>query len=311
MPKITQKEYYQEIVDFAKERGKSDLLRCLDLDDQYFCTTQGLIRWKCKLSLEYFFKSLIKPGGEWSVGHSLMCEHIERTNICIAIEHADSVGRPVKNELRGVANKFDKKSMYLMFRGWFKTTVISVTHVIQELLINPNLRLLLVSGSLTTAESVLRQIKAVFMFNQEFRTLFPDYCPSAQKGGKIEWGTQQEVTLPNRMVHDVRESSIMASSTTTKLTGYHFHKIVFDDIVDQSNCTNEDQIASSMFFTQMMLNLFDRPADPFYTFIGTRYHHDDVYGKLQRQLADVDGNIPIFYFDPVDESIKERPKKVA
>lgn len=312
-------EYADEVTRWAYVyKGDTDLLNILPwaigVQDPYYRTRIGVLRYKCALSLEFLCRNVLKPGCEWSDSHSLMCREAERTNLYLAVLGADirNTGHFVSKRIRRKAFDTKLKNMYLMFRGYFKTTTFNCAHAIQESLINPDIRTLIISGTLDNAKEILSMIKSHYIHNPIFRALFPEYCPVKSKTGKIEWGTTEEATLPNRTDFAVREPSFKIGSPTSKLTGTHFIRMKIDDLIDQNNCTNEDQIANCKNIFQLMLNLFDNPARPFFDVIGTRFHHDDLYGWLMETEASNDGTIEIHTFNPdTPRKLEKYKKKVA
>lgn len=298
-------EYADELTRWAYVyKGDTDLLNILPwsigVEDPYYRTRIGVLRYKCALSLEFLCRYVLKPGCSWSPSHSLMCREAERTNLYMAVLGADirNQSHYVDSKIRKRAFNTKLKNMYLMFRGYFKTTTFNCAHAIQESLINPDIRTLIISGTLDNGKEILSMIKSHYISNPLFRALFPEYCPLKSKTGKIEWGTTEEATLPNRTDFAVREPSFKIGSPTTKLTGTHFIRMKIDDLIDQNNCTNEDQIDSCKNIFQLMLNLFDNPARPFFDVIGTRFHHDDLYGWLMENESDNNGEIVINTYNP-------------
>ena len=80
-------------------------------------------------------------------------------------------------------------------------------------------------------------------------------------------------------------------------TGNHWDYAKKDDIINQYNCSNEEQLAKAKEFEQHSHQLFDNPSKPLQDFIGTRYHYDDVYGFIMRRHADDKGYIEVKTFD--------------
>ena len=193
---------------------------------------------------------------------------------------------PRITKLRADMQAFKENPIYqrlwLMFRGAFKTTIISKAHTIQAMLIYPDIRILIAHNKLGNAEAILREIKNQFIFNALFRQLYPEYCPKRGPGGKVEWGTTEQVTLPNRsQTLQVQEPTIDTMGVDTMKTGMHYDLHKRDDLVTELSVTNEEQINSSILGDASMQQLFNRPAVGFVDRIGTPYHYADLYQKLQ------------------------------
>jgi hypothetical protein len=311
----TPPEYVSILKNIISKTDKYDLasiLRFNFFEDPYRYTKLGIVRWKCALSLEYLIRNVLHPKGHWSTSHTLMCLEAERTNLPMAILAAESLNilDKVPDVTKLKSSKVEKKRLYLAFRGYFKTSIFTVAHTIQEAIINPNMRKLIISGTMDNAVSIMKQIKSHFMDNAQFRSIFPEMCPQEQRTGKIEFGTESQVVLPNRTIYGVREPTFMAGSTTSKLTGMHFDKMSIDDIIDEKNCTSEEQLKNARQMFRLMLSLFNNPSDPFYDICGTRFHYNDVYGELINDSTDDEGNIVYTTYDPEYEKLIEIKKNL-
>src|SRR5258708_700435 len=127
-------------------------------------------------------------------------------------------------ELGKIRNVTDEpyRKLWLWSRGFFKTSIITISHSIYLIINNPNIRILLDSYTISIAEDILRSIKNQFIGNIEFRWLFPEFCPKANTVGKIEFGTSQEFTVPCRTNLTYKEPTIMCAGVGTNLAGLHF-----------------------------------------------------------------------------------------
>jgi len=193
---------------------------------------------------------------------------------------------------KDISTRTERERMYLMFRGGFKTTLITEAHIVQLILIDPNIRILLMSGGLTQARKMLKSVKAPFMFSPHFRYLFPEYCPQPNKQGTIEFGTQDSFTVPNRYKH-FREGTVDAAGLETRKTGNHWDYAKKDDLINETNCTSDEMLLKAKEFEQHSHQLFDNPSKPLQDYIGTIYHSDDIYGFIQRRHANSKGVVPI------------------
>lgn len=173
------------------------------------------------------------------------------------------------------------RQLYLWSRGFFKTSVIIEGHNGWLIVNNPNIRILLTSYSLEVAKKPLAAIRNQFMFNREFRYFFREYCPNPNKDGKIEFGTSENFTVPNR-TRNYKEPTIMAAGIGTNVTGLHFDVISPDDLVNKDSVTNETQIQASKNYFSLLNPLFDNPTIPRYKMTGTIYHFNDLHSDLRK-----------------------------
>ena len=216
--------------------------------------------------------------------------------------------RSAREELKKMCKKIERERMFLVFRGGFKTTLITEAHSIQLVLIDPNIRIVVCSGDMGTASKMLRNVKTHFTHNEIFRRMFKEYCPRESKKSTVVFGTQEAFTVPNRSIYR-KEETVTAAGLETRKTGSHYDYFKKDDLINELNCTTPEQLQKAEEFDQYSLSLFDNPAKPLQDYIGTRYHSSDIYGKLQERHMDEDGNIKIRTI--LNGKMKSCQKKVA
>lgn len=327
---MSEDKYIRGIHSLAKHYNKEELLKylpwILEGNDPFFCTSIGLERFHCVFSLEYMFREYLKIDGDWSKSHSLVAKQLEETNIYLCWHYAKQRGLISKHikvnpkmeqffkdfydKIFKMAQNDEFRRMLLAYRGWFKTTLDSIAHTIQELIIDPEAKILIMSGSEKNVNSIVQAIKAPFMYNDKFRAIFPEYCPVPGKTGKIEFGTQDSFTLPNRRSFDVREPSVKGASINTSLTGLHFTKHKYDDLIDEDNCTTEDQLEAAKAKYQMCQNLYENNTFAIHDIIGTHYHELDLYMGIKSQCADETGEYEYMRYNPITEELEIQRKKI-
>lgn len=172
------------------------------------------------------------------------------------------------------------RRIWLWARGHFKTSLISEAHSIDLILNNPDIRILIVSNTLDVSKKILSNIKSHFIGNNNFRSIFPKFCPKANKDGKVEFGTTEYFTVPNRTRH-LKEPTCMIAGVGTNLTGLHFDVMIIDDLVTLDSVTNDTQIQASKDYYASLRQLFDNPTIPREEVIGTTYHFSDLYSELK------------------------------
>lgn len=175
--------------------------------------------------------------------------------------------------------------LFLMFRGSFKTTLVSIAHTIQLMLLWPDIRILIASHKKEGgSQEILRAIKSHFTQNAKFRYLFPEYCPQPNASGFIEWGTTEKVTLPNRSKTAIfPEATIEITGVTTDVTGRHYDYIKADDLVTRDSVTNEQMLTQTEQYNSLLKFLFNQPEWGIIDYSGTPYHFADLYASLREQ----------------------------
>lgn len=173
--------------------------------------------------------------------------------------------------------------LFLLFRGAFKSTIITIAHTIQLMLLWPDIRILIASHKKEGgSQKFLGSIKDHFIRNERFRALFPEFCPKANAAGQMEWGTSEQVTLPNRSSKAIYpEATIEIAGNTTDVTGRHYNYLKIDDIVTRDSVTNESMLAKTEEFNALLTFLFDNPEWGLADYAGTCYHFADLYAQLR------------------------------
>lgn len=174
-----------------------------------------------------------------------------------------------------------RSTLILFPRGHLKTTVITLAHTIQWIINYPDVRILLSTATGDQARKMLLEIKSHFQFNERFRTIFADFCPSARAAK--DWGSQEEFTVPNRKKHR-KEPTLSTCSVGKVIAGSHYEVIKNSDLVDKENVKTPNQIADVISHFQYLDPLLERskiaPHHGWKDVEGTRYDFGDLYGKL-------------------------------
>ena len=203
--------------------------------------------------------------------HRPLCDEISEINdyILYKVHPEDFAFKP----------PFPRQRLWLWARGHLKTTLITIAHSIQLVLLNPNIRILISHNKLENAKGVLSQIKWHFTRNRTFRRTYPEFCPKANKDGKIEWGTTEHCTVPNR-TRVYGEPTIDTAGVDTTKTGRHYDYMKKDDIVWEKSVTNEEQLEATRTWDSLTIPMFDNAEEALQDYIGTRYHFADIYSHL-------------------------------
>lgn len=199
-------------------------------------------------------------------------------------------------------SKGARERLWLMFRGSFKTTVITIAHTIQLMLLWPDIRILISSHKKEGgSQEILGAIRQHFKANKTFRSLWPEYCPKPNTVGQIEFGTTERVTLPNRSPECAwPESTIEIAGLTTDVTGRHYDYIKNDDLVTRDSVTNETMIQKTRQFKALQKFLFNQPEWGIMDNIGTFYHFNDIYNTLRKSKGITKLVVPIVRDDQIE-----------
>jgi len=154
-------------------------------------------------------------------------------------------------------------------RGGGKSTILTISSIILDILQNPNIRILIASKTDTNAIGFLREIKQK-LESPRFIEVFGDY-----KGGL--WN-DSEINIKPR-TSTSKEPTVSTVGYTGALASKHFDKIYADDLVDEENSKTEAQREKLRTWLYKILHPTLEP-DGTMNVIGTRYHPDDIYGTL-------------------------------
>lgn len=181
-----------------------------------------------------------------------------------------------------------RRALILFSRGYFKTTLNTITDIIQWLLNYPHLAYALIFASDQKGQDTLKnEIKAHFQYNQKLRELFPDYCPQKRVG---DWGTAESFILPNRdaILQELKrpprkEPSLSTISLDKSGTGMHYDVIKCSDIVEATNVLTPQQREQVKYRFGLLPNLLVKTPGKGSGWIhveGTFYHADDLYSAM-------------------------------
>jgi phage terminase large subunit-like protein len=163
-----------------------------------------------------------------------------------------------------------KDRMVLWSRGHYKTSSI-VVEAIQLILNFPDIRILLMQGTVKNTMGLLKEIKSHFIgefHGSRLSEVFPEFC--AEK-----LGTRQYFTVPARIRKGLKEATVTVASPKTVKAGQHYDAGFFDDLVNEQNYRNPTLVQKAIDD----FNHYTPLIDPgYYKYVtGTRYVFGDLY----------------------------------
>ena len=182
----------------------------------------------------------------------------------------------------------EKELLLLDPRANLKSTIDGIDAV-QWILNCPDIRIFLMTGEDSLAESFLKEIKDYFTLAKgaeptDFHLLFPEYI---LRGRAAASGTP--LWCPVRK-HGQKEATLWVNSVTSNLSGWHCDIKKGDDVVTDKNSNNEDirkKLKEKFDGTNELLDAWG-----FNENVGTRYWTDDWYGERLK----VREKAPLRYF---------------
>lgn len=177
-------------------------------------------------------------------------------------------------------------TLWLIPRSHLKTSVWTIGMTIFELLNNPNLRFLIVNAVYSNARGILSEIKSHFDVNETLRWLFPEYCPDLHPNRKrarlCKW-TDERIDFPCSNRVKKKEGNLECLGVEMSLVSKHYDRMIFDDAVNDQNTTTKEYLNKVALWYKNALQLRHSPLDSCVRLIGTRWHFDDLYGRIIAQ----------------------------
>lgn len=164
--------------------------------------------------------------------------------------------------------------LIMMPRGSFKSSVITVGFSLHNIVLNPDIRILIASEKLSNAQKFLGEIKGHIEGNELFRT-----CYGKLEGKEDTWNTTEIVVSSRKK--NLKEPTISTAGIDVTKVGMHYDLIIVDDPVSSSNVTSRDQIEKTLDWYKLLLSLLE-PGGRLVV-IGTRWDYGDLYGSLQEE----------------------------
>ncbi len=159
-----------------------------------------------------------------------------------------------------------------MPRGHLKSSIITVGWGLQQVLKDPNIRLLITNAVWDKARAFLNQISGYLTDKSALPQIFgPFQTPN------MRW-TRDELEIAQKTSRTIKEPTISTAGLEKSLTGYHYDLIIHDDLVDKENVTTREQIEKVKGFYRNSLPLLD-PGGRIVV-IGTRWVIGDLYEEL-------------------------------
>jgi phage terminase large subunit-like protein len=170
-------------------------------------------------------------------------------------------------------NKDNKFKLSLTPRGSLKSSIGTIGHPIQEIIKNPNIRILLASEKFTISTAFLTEIKGHFEKNEKFRALYGNLI------GKDKW-TGSEITVSTR-TRWRKEPTISCAGIDVTKVGMHYDRIKVDDPHSDQNTQSQDQIDKVIRWFKLLFSLLDPGG--YLDVNGTIWHYGDLYNYIQNK----------------------------
>lgn len=173
-----------------------------------------------------------------------------------------------------------RRSLTLAPRGMGKSTILDVAWLLWKLIQFPNLRICIASKTADQAKSFLGEMKAHMERNEDFIALFGSLRGSLWNENEITIATRTKIK---------KEPTITAVGAGAGIPGRHFDIIMGDDLVDEANsATPHQRDALEKWFHLTLSPTLEPDKTAEFHLIGTRWHNDDLYGRLAKKDKQTD-----------------------
>lgn len=180
----------------------------------------------------------------------------------------------------------------LIPRRHLKSTIGSISFPLWVWMNNPNHRILLSHGKRSMSTSYLRELKGHLRHNEKLKEVAPDIFFEDPDHDAEVW-VEDKITV--KRTHYDKTPNFVSAGTDSSVVGFHFHWLIFDDLVYKENVLTPDQRRKTLEYIQESLAL-GLPNVKVLIF-GTRWHWDDMYSIL------IDPNGP--FRDRVDSLVMD------
>lgn len=189
--------------------------------------TQDWLRLQCQTNLRFLSNCVLRPRSEKFLP---LTERVHGPVI-------DSFLRPIP----GVAfNRWSpvKERVTMVFRGGLKSTIHGA-FLVQVQLCDPDIRVLVLSGKLTHAQTIMNTGSRPFVSNEVLRFLFPEWAADEEELSKGQF------VCPKRSpeFRDVqREPTLSIATFESTKAGGHYELLDFDDCTNEINCATPELV---------------------------------------------------------------------
>ena len=167
----------------------------------------------------------------------------------------------------------NKWIMIMAPRSHAKSTEITVSYSLYEIGKNPNVRIVIVSSSMSQSQSFLREITQELERNDRHKEVFGNQVPAMPE----KW-TQHEIIV-DRTNTKLKDPTVSATSIGGTVLSKRADIIICDDILNKENTrTAEQREKVRQWFFEVLLPVLE--PDGRLIVVGTAWNSEDLYHQL-------------------------------
>lgn len=184
----------------------------------------------------------------------------------------------------------------LWSREHYKSTIITFSLTIQDILKDPDLTVGIFSHTRPIAKAFLRQIKREFENNKVLLDLFPDIMWDNPQKDSPKWSEDEGIIVKRKS--NPKEATIEAWGLVDgQPTSKHYRLMVYDDVVTRESVTNPDMVQKVTKAWEESRNLTVSDGTGKTRHVGTRWHFADTYRDIIKK-----GSVKVRIYTEVDSS---------
>jgi hypothetical protein len=174
----------------------------------------------------------------------------------------------------------EKEVLVMAPRGGGKSIITAVALPLFRLMQNRDIRILIVSSTLSLSRHWLREIEKHMLENERYISIAGNMVPPART---LAWNDTEKVV--DGRAPWATHVSLLAAGVKNSILGRRCDLAILDDIVTDDNSATEYQrsLISNWFWKTMIpiLEINPRiPLSPQVIVIGTPFHQEDLYAEL-------------------------------
>jgi len=168
------------------------------------------------------------------------------------------------------------RRMKLMPRTHFKTTIWTISETIQDIVNNPNVRILIVADTGVNATRFMQEIQQHFQYNEVFRWIFSEVIP--ENFNKVRWSTT-EMDVKRSIV--TREPTVDAIGAFGGIESRHYDIIRPDDLVTEKAIRSDVEMDKLIQWVTGLESLLISQVEGRIDWVGSRKKKGDMYEVVQ------------------------------
>jgi len=166
----------------------------------------------------------------------------------------------------------------LWARYHYKSTICTFAGCIQEVMIDPEITIAIISGKAPVARPFLKQIMEEFESNEDLKRIYSDVLWEEPRKQSPQWSIEKGIIV--RRKGNPKEATIEAFGLIEGArTGKHYQLLDFDDLIDETMVDNPDVVKKVTQRWELADNLGTLGITRKWH-QGTRYSYADTYGVI-------------------------------